>query len=152
MDISYKLLGSSEVDALKELLAVFGEAFFEIETYQTAVPNNQYLKDFLSKLHTIVLVAIKKGNVVGGLVAYQFDKFEQDRREIYIYDLAVSEGYRRKGVATGLITELRTEAKRRNAYVIFVQADKGDEPAIRLYESLGTREEVYHFDILVNKT
>lgn len=152
MDISYKLLGSSEVDALKELLAVFGEAFFEIETYQTAVPNDQYLKDFLSKLHTIVLVAIKKGNVVGGLVAYQFDKFEQDRREIYIYDLAVSEGYRRKGVATGLITELRTEAKRRNAYVIFVQADKGDEPAIRLYESLGTREEVYHFDILVNKT
>lgn len=152
MDISYKLLGSSEVDALKELLAVFGEAFFEIETYQTAVPNDQYLKDFLSKLHTIVFVAIKKGNVVGGLVAYQFDKFEQDRREIYIYDLAVSEGYRRKGVATGLITELRTEAKRRNAYVIFVQADKGDEPAIRLYESLGTREEVYHFDILVNKT
>jgi aminoglycoside 3-N-acetyltransferase I len=35
--------------------------------------------------------------------------------------------------------------------VIFVQADTGAEdiPAVRLYESLGTREEVLHFDIHV---
>jgi aminoglycoside 3-N-acetyltransferase I len=31
--------------------------------------------------------------------------------------------------------------------VIFVQADIGDDPAIKLYESLGTREDVHHFDI-----
>jgi aminoglycoside 3-N-acetyltransferase I len=30
---------------------------------------------------------------------------------------------------------------------MFVQADRGDAPAIALYESLGTREEVLHFDI-----
>jgi aminoglycoside 3-N-acetyltransferase I len=33
--------------------------------------------------------------------------------------------------------------------VIFVQADPGDAPAIALYESLGTREDVHHFDIPV---
>lgn len=43
--------------------------------------------------------------VVGGLVAYELEKFEQDRREIYIYDLAVLESHRRKGVATRLIEE-----------------------------------------------
>ena len=32
---------------------------------------------------------------VGGLAAYELDKFEQDRREIYIYDLAVVESHRR---------------------------------------------------------
>jgi aminoglycoside 3-N-acetyltransferase I len=31
--------------------------------------------------------------------------------------------------------------------VIYVQADHGDAPAISLYESLGTREDVLHFDI-----
>jgi aminoglycoside 3-N-acetyltransferase I len=31
--------------------------------------------------------------------------------------------------------------------VIFVQADRADAAAIRLYASLGTREEPYHFDI-----
>jgi aminoglycoside 3-N-acetyltransferase I len=33
--------------------------------------------------------------------------------------------------------------------VIFVQADHGDDPAIALYERLGVREEVLHFDIAV---
>lgn len=33
------------------------------------------------------------------------------------------------------------------AYVIFVQADYGDEPAISLYTKLGRREDVMHFDI-----
>jgi aminoglycoside 3-N-acetyltransferase I len=37
----------------------------------------------------------------------------------------------------------------RGAYVIFVQADLGDEPAIALYAKLGIREEVLHFDIAV---
>ena len=54
---------------------------------------------------------------------------------------------RRKGVATGLIRALGHIAEERGAYVMFVQADRGDDPAIRLYESLGTREDVYHFDI-----
>jgi aminoglycoside 3-N-acetyltransferase I len=34
-------------------------------------------------------------------------------------------------------------------YVIFVQADKVDTAAIKLYESLGTREDVFNFDIEV---
>jgi len=33
------------------------------------------------------------------------------------------------------------------AYVMFVQADHGDDPAIALYSKLGRREDVLHFDI-----
>jgi aminoglycoside 3-N-acetyltransferase I len=80
------------------------------------------------------------------------DKFEQDRREIYIYDLAVIERHRRRGVATGLIGKLRKIASEENVYVIFVQADTEDGPAIALYESLGTKETAYHFDIDVPHT
>ena len=32
-------------------------------------------------------------------------------------------------------------------YVIFVQADHGDDAAIALYSKLGRREDVLHFDI-----
>jgi aminoglycoside 3-N-acetyltransferase I len=85
---------------------------------------------------------------VGGLAAYELDKFEQDRREIYIYDLAVVESHRRMGVATGLIGELKRIASERND-VIFVQADTGDRPATATYEGLGTKKTAYHFDIEV---
>jgi len=150
MSYTYTQLAGSDVEILKQLLEVFGEAFNEIDTYQAAVPDDAYLGALLSKPHFIVIVALSDNKVVGGLAAYELEKFEQDRREIYIYDLAVSENHRRKGIARSLINELKGLAKLRKAYVIYVQADREDDPAIRLYESLGTREDVYHFDIAVD--
>ncbi|HJU21635.1 MAG TPA: GNAT family N-acetyltransferase [Casimicrobiaceae bacterium] len=64
-----------------------------------------------------------------------------------IYDLAVKEAYRRQGVATSMIGVLRHVAALRGAQVIFVQADRGDAPAIALHSKLGIREDVVHFDI-----
>jgi len=95
----------------------------------------------------IALVALFGKEVVGGLVAYELDKFERARRELYIYDLAVAEAHRRQGVATALIKQLGEIAVSRGAWVVYVQADSGDEPAIALYDKLGTREKVLHFDI-----
>ena len=149
---SYRRLTCADVSLLKALLRVFGEAFDEIETYQRSAPSNDYLSRLLTKQHFIAVVAINGSEVVGGLAAYELDKFEQDRREIYIYDLAVIERHRRRGVAKGLIGELRKIASERNVYVIFVQADTEDGPAIALYESLGTKETAYHFDIEVPDT
>ena len=146
---TYRQLARADTSLLKDLLQVFGDAFGEVETYQQSVPSDDYMARLLSKQHFIAVVAIKGEEVVGGLAAYELDKFEQDRREIYIYDLAVAEGHRRRGVATGLIGELRRIALERNVYVIFVQANLEDGPAIALYESLGTKETAHHFDIEV---
>jgi aminoglycoside 3-N-acetyltransferase I len=145
----YRQLTCADAVLLKALLQVFGEAFDEIGTYQHFIPSDDYLTRLLSKQHFIALVAMKGEEVVGGLTAYELDKFEQDRREIYIYDLAVAQSHRRRGVATGMIDELRRIASERDVYVIFVQADLGDHPAIALYESFGTKQTAYHFDIEV---
>jgi aminoglycoside 3-N-acetyltransferase I len=48
-----------------------------------------------------------------------------------------------------LILELKRIAAKRGAYVIFVQADRGDAPAIERYTELSAREDVLHFDIAV---
>ncbi len=149
MDFTYKYLFPSDVPLLKKLLKMFGKAFNEEATYGDAIPSDDYLRSLLSKSHFIAIVAIDVDEVVGGLAAYVLEKFERDRREIYIYDLAVDEVYRRKGIATKLINKLKEIGKEQDAYVIYVQADYGDDPAIRLYESLGVREEVLHFDIEV---
>ena len=144
-DVSYQ---TAQLDTLKQLLRVFGEAFDEIETYQDSIPSDEYLDSLLNSDNFIALVAAVDDKIVGGLAAYVLKKFEQERSEIYIYDLAVLDGYRRQGIATGLINKLGEIARELGSYVIFVQADVGDDPAIKLYESLGTREDVHHFDIL----
>ena len=146
---TYRQLTSDDVTLLKELLHVFGHAFNDSETYQHAVPSDEYLTSLLGKENFIVVVAMMGKAVVGGLAAYVLEKFEQQRREIYIYDLAVSDAHRRKGVATGTINALRKIAASQGAYVIFVQADLEDGPAIALYRSLGTMKLANHFDIEV---
>jgi aminoglycoside 3-N-acetyltransferase I len=141
-----------EVPMMRALNALFGTEFADPESYGGNPPSDAYLDSLLAKEHVNALVAIAAGRVVGGLVAYELDKFEQARTEIYIYDLAVAEAHRRRGIATALIERLREIAAERGAWVIYVQADYGDEPAIALYEKLGVREDVMHFDIAVRTT
>jgi aminoglycoside 3-N-acetyltransferase I len=142
-------LGPGEVAAMEKLTAIFGEAFDDADSYAAAPPDHAYLERLLTRDHFIALVAFGGDDVVGGLVAYVLDKFEQQRSEIYIYDLAVAEGHRRRGVASALIGDLQRIGTSCGAYVIFVQADHGDDPAIALYTGLGIREDVLHFDIAV---
>jgi aminoglycoside 3-N-acetyltransferase I len=140
-------LSSSDIALMEALMTVFGEAFNERDTYCRARPSHGYLARLLDRPHFIALAALDGTEVVGGLAAYELEKFERERSEIYIYDLAVAESHRRRGIATALIEALRVIAAQRGAYVIFVQADHGDDPAIALYSKLGTREDVLHFDI-----
>ncbi len=149
MSIPVRRLGPSDIAAMRQLNQLFGEAFDDADSYVANAPSDDYLAGLLSKDHVIALTAWEGATVTGGLVAYELDKFEMARSEIYIYDLAVTETHRRKGIASALIEQLRDIAAGRGAWVIYVQADYGDDPAIALYTKLGTREDVMHFDIAV---
>jgi aminoglycoside 3-N-acetyltransferase I len=152
MSVSLRLLEPGDVALMAAMSAMFGEAFSEVDTYVRARPSAAYLRRLLASDTFIALAALKSDAVVGGIAAYELRKFEQERSEIYIYDLAVAARHRRQGIATAMICELNRIAARRGAYVVFVQADLGDQAAIALYEKLGTREDVLHFDFEVPKT
>jgi aminoglycoside 3-N-acetyltransferase I len=152
VSLSIRQLTSDDIGLMQALLQTFGEAFNEIDTYASNRPSAAYLQRLLGGDSFIAAVALESGVVLGGIAAYEMRKFEQQRSEIYIYDLAVAETHRRTGVATALIDKLKKIAAARGAYVIFVQADIGDDPAIALYTKLGVREDVLHFDIAVGGT
>lgn len=144
-------LAAGDVERMSALSSMFAVAFDDPESYTARRPSDAYLQRLLDSDTFIALVALDEDHVVGGLAAYELHKFEQERSEIYIYDLAVLSTHRRQGIATALIAALQKIAAERGAWVIFVQADTGDEDAaaIALYTKLGTREDVLHFDIPV---
>jgi aminoglycoside 3-N-acetyltransferase I len=152
MPTSYSIqrLERGHLASLRKLNELFAEVFADEDSYRAHPPSDAYLEGLLAKEHVIALTASEGEKVVGGLVAYELDKFERARREIYIYDLAVHADHRRRGIATALIDALRAIARTRDVWVIYVQADYGDDPAIALYEKLGQREDVMHFDIAVS--
>lgn len=132
---------------MRRMLDLFGRAFEDPSTYAEHQPDDGYLERLLRSETFVAIAALAGDEVIGGLAGYVLPKFEQRRSEFYIYDLAVAEQHRRKGVATAMIRGLQQLATARGIYVIYVQADYGDDPAIALYTKLGIREEVLHFDI-----
>ena len=142
-----RVLGPDDLATMHGMLTMFGVAFGEESTFNDARPDDAYLRRLLGSDTFVAIAALKDGEVVGGLAAYELRKFEQARSEFYLYDLAVSDAHRRQGIATALIGELRRVAAMRGGYVVFVQADLVDAPAIALYTKLGVREDVLHFDI-----
>lgn len=140
-------LGPGDADVIRAMNAMFGEAFAEPRTYGAGWPEEDWIERLLAFPHVVAMVAEADGTVVGGLVAYVLPKFEQRRSEIYVYDLAVAASHRRQGIATALLKALAPVADAEQAHAVFVQADSMDAAAIALYDRLGRREEVLHFDL-----
>lgn len=151
MSVKIIHLNENDVALLQAINAMFCEVFDDQESYSNNKPSPSYLQALLGTTNFIALAAVDGEKVVGAIAAYELKKFEQERSEIYIYDLAVIPTFRRKGIATALIQRLKAVGAARGAYVIFVQSDKGveDQPAIELYSKLGAIEDVFHFDIAV---
>lgn len=145
--MEYRVLGQDDVALMYALLALFGRAFDDPDTYASAPPDAGYLAGLLGDPGFVALAAVDDGRVVGGLTGYVLPKFEQARREVYVYDLAVDEPFRRRGVATGLIEAVRGVAADRGAWVVYVQAHRADAPAVGLYARYGAGADVLHFDI-----
>lgn len=152
MSVKIVQLTKNDVVLLQSINAMFGEVFDDEVSYSSNKPSSSYLQTLLGTSSFIALAAVDGQKVVGAIAAYELQKFEQQRSEIYIYDLAVVSTHRREGIATALIQKLKAIGAARGAYVIYVQADKGveDQPAIELYSKLGTIEDVFHFDITVD--
>ena len=140
-------LGPGDLSAMRDLNGLFADVFEMQREYLGAPPDDDYLRERLSDPTFIAIVACDRAQMIGGLCAYELRKFEQRRSEIYIYDLAVRAPWRRRGVATALIEDVRSLASACGAWTVFVQSDWGDEAPVALYSGFGAREDVHHFDI-----
>jgi len=140
-------LRPGDAGRLAQLQSLFATAFADPETYASAPPGAAYHNRLLANPSFFALVALRGGQVVGGLTGYELAKPEQVRTELYLYDLAVAVAHRRQGLATALLRELQAFAAKRGAAGVFVQAHPEDRPAVRLYAKFGARHRVLHFDL-----
>ena len=148
MGYSVRRLGAGDLIAFRALNYLFGEVFEEPDNYHDHPPSDGYCEQLLSDPGVFLVVAETDGNIIGGLAGYIWRKFEQERNEAYIYDLAVIEEYRRQGVATALINEVRSIARETGSWVVIIESEEGDEVPTRLYRKLANHEEMaHHFNI-----
>jgi aminoglycoside 3-N-acetyltransferase I len=129
---SIRELQRQDVALMNAMMVMFADSFGDADTYTSALPGKNYLERLLGSKHFIALVALAGKTVVGGLTAYELQKYEQERSEIYIYDLAVAADCRRQGIATALMSQLKAIAVSRGVYVIFVGRSPGHTGTVAL--------------------
>lgn len=93
--------------------------------------SRQSLEEELDNETSLFLVAKEENEVIGYIgMSIVID-------EGYIFNVAVRESYRNKGVATALINELVTYGKKNNFSFITLEVRKSNLPAISLYTKFG---------------
>ena len=143
-------LGQGDLEAFRAMNALFADVFEMPREYGDAKPGDAYVASWLENPANIAVVAEDSGQVVGAIGGYELQKFEQERSEIFIYDLAVAQSHRRQGIASAMIEAIRAIARERGARTVFVQADTAaeDAPAQALYRKFASEEiTALHFDI-----
>lgn len=111
------------------MAGVFGEESMEL--------SDEYIDGLLRRPDFWAIAAFLEGHLVGGLTAHLLPMTRTEAAEIFIYDIAVREEHRRKGIGRGLILALRESAGAHGVEEIFVPADDDDQHALSFYEALG---------------
>ncbi len=86
---------------------------------------------------TIFLAAFDGDEPVAFAFGYMLDRRHGQARMLFVYEVEVSEPYRRRGVANALMRELFRLGEEAGAGEHFVLAEPDNEPAKALYASLG---------------
>jgi ribosomal protein S18 acetylase RimI-like enzyme len=94
--------------------------------------------DFLSRPDHYLFVAYENdapAGFVSGVLLVHPDK----GREMFLYELAVDEAYRRRGYAHALVERLAAAAQEAGCYGMWVLTDDDNTAALAAYESAGGR-------------
>ena len=138
MHFSIKKLGPADFALAKQLFW-----FFQTDDgiAQPVVPADKYVADLLSRDGFHVLVAVEDGMLIGGVTAYELDMYKAAIKEMFLYEIAVKEGHRQKGVAKALIDFLKKIGVNKGMKEMYVGTTSDNTPAMKLYRATGGEAE-----------
>jgi aminoglycoside 3-N-acetyltransferase I len=151
MKNSFKISRIQENDTKRfiEFVELLNEVFEE----PNKVASKRQLKKLLSRRDFHAVVAIKEDKIIGGLTAYELERYYTDKSELYIYDIAVKTELHNQGIGKELINYLKDYSTNNGIETIFVEAHSEDEQAVKFYEStFGKSEKVDHFNFEIETT
>ncbi|MEU2926101.1 GNAT family N-acetyltransferase [Streptomyces sp. NPDC007251] len=96
----------------------------------------EWAERFLTTAGHHLLLAYEEGAVAGfvsGVETVHPDK----GAEMFLYELAVGEPYRRRGIGRALVLRLAALARERGCYGMWVGVDAGNDVALAAYRSAG---------------
>ncbi|MHA7238567.1 GNAT family N-acetyltransferase [Arthrobacter sp. TMS1-12-1] len=132
-ELEVRRLAQADVAAAKVMFEMMARVFEE--DYEPL--GEDYVGDLLGREDFWVFAALVGSDIVAGLTAHRLPMTRSQSSELFIYDLAVRQDHRRKGIASRLVLELRASAAVEGIREIFVPADNEDGHALEFYRAIG---------------
>ena len=106
-------------------------------------PQPDAVSRFLSDPRHHILLAYENGKPVGFVSGVELTHPDKGT-EMFLYELAVDDEHRRRGVGTELVEALRGLAVEHGCYDMWVLTDDDNEAALRTYRKAGADQSSTH--------
>ena len=130
--ISIKRLAVADEKLAQQTFLIMAQVFNE----DSAPLGSLYLKGLLRRSDFGAFAALVGKEVVGGITGFYLPLTRLERRELFIYDLAVKVDWQRMGIGRALFDSLRKAAEAEGIGEGFVLADDEDTHALDFYRAL----------------
>jgi aminoglycoside 3-N-acetyltransferase I len=111
--------------------------------------SDTYLDRLLARPEFWAFAATVGDAVVGGLTAHTLPMTAYEGAEVFLYDIAITASYRRRGIGRKLVRALRHAASMVGISTVFVPAEDTDAEALDFYTALGgspSKVTLFEFD------
>jgi len=102
-----------------------------------APPDPEAVRTYLADVRNVLLLAFEGNEPVGFLRATELAQLTSRRRQMFLYEIGVDEGFRRRGVGKALVNALLTDCRARGFAEVFVLTDPANVAAVALYRATG---------------
>jgi ribosomal protein S18 acetylase RimI-like enzyme len=100
-------------------------------------PDPTAVRAYLEDRRNVFLLACENELPVGFLRGTELRQLHSHRRQMFLYEIAVDEHHRRRGIGAGLVRELLRYCREREFEEVFVFTDPANAAAVGLYRSTG---------------
>lgn len=112
-----------------------------IEVHDRGIEDEETLRTFLADPSAYFLIAESDGKAIGGLEGRALLHPNRCQPQFLLYKIDVLPEWRRRGVGSALVQKFIDEARRADAYEIWVLTGTSNAAAVALYSKLGFGQE-----------
>jgi ribosomal protein S18 acetylase RimI-like enzyme len=105
--------------------------------FDTGTPELPAVRAYLADLRNVLLFAFEGSEALGFLRATELLQLSSRRKQMFLYEIAVDEDFRRHGIGKALINTLLKDCRERGFEEVFVFTDPANVAAVELYRSAG---------------
>jgi ribosomal protein S18 acetylase RimI-like enzyme len=133
--VEVRRLGASDAAELARVLAPIVAA--NAETDVTEASHAAHLRRLLDEPTCYVFVAVDRDTPVGYVSAYRFPRLDHASDQVYVFDIEVAPGMRRRGVGRQLMNALLEACRRDGVTWAWAGTARENIAAQRLFASIG---------------